>query len=178
VTVANLFARKRHADVLAAVALLRHRHPGLRYVIVGDGPERGRLEALAASLGVSAEFRGRLNPAEAASVAREGTLFVLPSVDEALGVAYLEAMAGGVPAIGCRGEAGPEEIAAAGDGMVLVPPRSPGELAEAIDVLLCEPERLRGLGQDARATVERCFTWGRCGAETVAAYEEALARAT
>ena len=50
------------------------------------------------------------------------TLFVMPSTDEAFGVAYIEAMAGGLPAIGCRGEPGPEEIAAAGDGLVLVPP--------------------------------------------------------
>ena len=99
-------------------------------------------------------------------------------VDEALGVAYLEAMAGGLPAIGCRGEAGPEEIAAVGEGMVLVPPRSPTALAEAIDALLRDPSRLRALGQQARATVQRSFTWRRCGMETVAAYRDALARAT
>ena len=45
---------------------------------------------------------------------RRPGVFVLPSVDEAFGVAYVEAMAGAVPAIGCRGEAGPEEIAAVG----------------------------------------------------------------
>jgi glycosyltransferase involved in cell wall biosynthesis len=178
VTVAHLFARKRHADVLAAMALLRDRYQDLRYMVVGDGPERRALEGLAASLRVPVEFRGRLDPAEAASAAREGTLFVLPSVDEALGVAYLEGMAGGVPAIGCRGEAGPEEIAAAGEGMILVPPRSPAALAEAIDALLRDPSRLRALGEQARATVQRSFTWRRCGMETFAAYEDALARAT
>lgn len=180
VTVAHLFARKRHADVLAAVALLRHRHPGIRYVVVGDGPERPRLERLADSLGVrgEVEFRGQLPPARAIEAARAAALFVLPSVDEALGVAYLEAMAGGVPAIGCLGEDGPAEIAAAGDGVVLVAPRSPAALAAAIDALLRDPGRLRGLGEAARATVESAFTWHRCGIETVAAYEQALARAT
>ena len=58
VTVGNLIARKRHADVLHALALL----PGTRYVIVGDGPERPALERLAARLGVDVEFRGALPP--------------------------------------------------------------------------------------------------------------------
>ena len=49
------------------------------------------------------------------------------AIDEAFGVAYVEAMAGGIPAIGCRGEAGPEEIAAAGGGIRLVAARRPGE---------------------------------------------------
>ena len=44
----------------------------------------------------------------------------MPSTEEAFGVAYVEAMAAGIPAIGCRGEPGPEEIAAAGDGFMLV----------------------------------------------------------
>ena len=43
VTVGNLIARKRHADVIEALALLRPRTPALRYVIVGDGPEREAL---------------------------------------------------------------------------------------------------------------------------------------
>jgi teichuronic acid biosynthesis glycosyltransferase TuaC len=178
VTVAHLFARKRHADVLAAMALLRARQPALRYVIVGDGPERPRLEGLASSLGVEVEFRGRLAPEEAVGAARGATIFVLPSVDEALGVAYLEAMGGGVPAIGCQGEAGPEEISAAGGGIVLIPPRSPAALAETVDSLLRDPARLGTLGREARTTVERGFTWQRCGMETVAAYEAALAGAT
>ncbi|HXM86859.1 MAG TPA: glycosyltransferase, partial [Solirubrobacteraceae bacterium] len=117
VTVAHLVARKRHADVLRALAVLTPRHPTLRYEIVGDGPERAALEALAERLGVRerVDFRGQLAPEQAVAQARQCTLFVMPSTEEAFGVAYVEAMAGGVPAIGCRGEPGPEEIAAAGD---------------------------------------------------------------
>ena len=176
VTVGHLVPRKRHADVIAALARLGTRHPDLRYVIVGDGPERERLEGLARSLGVAdrVELRGQLPPDQAAACAREATLFVLPSADEAFGVAYVEAMAGGVPAIGCRGEDGPEEIAAAGGGMVLVPCGDVVALAAQIDALLRDSDRRAVLGRAAAATVREAFTWEQCGRETMAAYREAV----
>jgi glycosyltransferase involved in cell wall biosynthesis len=176
VTTGHLVARKRHADVLRALAVLGERHPGLRYRIIGDGPERVALEGLAARLGVAdrVEFHGQLSPHQALAEARRSTLFVMPSTEEAFGVAYVEAMAGCVPAIGCRGEPGPEEIAAAGDGFVLVPPGDIERLTQRIDELLSDPQRLREAGQRARATVAANFTWERCGEQTLAAYEQAL----
>ncbi|HXA55709.1 MAG TPA: glycosyltransferase [Solirubrobacteraceae bacterium] len=180
VTVGHLVARKRHADVLRALAVLRSRHPTLRYAIVGDGPERVALEGLAARLGVHerVEFCGQLPPAEARARAWRCTLFAMPSTEEAFGVAYIEAMAGGLPAIGCRGEPGPEEIAAAGDGFMLVPPGDIERLTQRIDELLSDPQRLREAGRRARATVAAHFTWERCGEQTVAAYEHALGGGT
>jgi glycosyltransferase involved in cell wall biosynthesis len=176
VTVAHLVARKRHADVLRALAVLSSRHPTLRYAIIGDGPERVPLEGLAARLGVAArvDFLGQLSPDEALERAGRCTLFAMPSTDEAFGVAYVEAMAAGVPAIGCRGEPGPEEIAAAGDGFLLVPPGDIERLTQRIDELLSDPQRLREAGQRARATVAAHFTWKRCGEQTLSAYEQAL----
>jgi glycosyltransferase involved in cell wall biosynthesis len=176
VTVGHLIARKRHADVVRALAGLAQKHPLLRYSIVGEGPERVALEGLSARLGVAGRvaFHGQLAPERAVALARRCTLFVMPSTEEAFGVAYVEAMAGGVPAIGCRGEPGPEEIAAAGDGLVLVPPGDVERLTQRIDELLCDPHRLREAGQRARATVAAHFTWERCGDETLAAYEHAL----
>jgi teichuronic acid biosynthesis glycosyltransferase TuaC len=176
VTVGHLVARKRHADVMRALAVLAKRHPTLRYVIIGDGPERVALEGLAARLGVAerVEFRGQLPPAEAIEEARRCTLFAMPSTEEAFGVAYIEAMAGGVPAIGCRGEPGPEEIAAAGDGFMLVPPGDIERLTQRIDELLSDPGRLREASIRARETVAANFSWERCGEQTLAAYEHAL----
>jgi glycosyltransferase involved in cell wall biosynthesis len=121
------------------------------------------------------EFRGALAPERAAAAARGGTLFVMPSVDEAFGVAYVEAMAGGVPAIGCAGEDGPSEIAAAGGGIVLVAAREPAALGAEIDALLSDGPRLEALGARARETVARAFTWERCGVETVQAYRAVIA---
>ena len=176
VTVGHLVARKRHADVLRALAVLGRRHPTLRYAIVGDGPQRIALEGLATRLDIAerVEFHGQLAPGQAIEQARRCTLFVMPSTEEAFGVAYIEAMAGGLPAIGCRGEPGPEEIAAAGDGLVLVPPGDIERLTQRIDELLSDPHRLREVGQRARATVASHFTWERCGRQTLAAYEHVL----
>jgi glycosyltransferase involved in cell wall biosynthesis len=176
VTVGNLIARKRHADVIEALVLLGDRWPQLRYVVVGDGPARPALAALATARGVADRVRwcGRLDHADAVATARSGSLFVLPSVAEAFGVSYVEAMAAGVPAIGCRGEDGPEEIAAAGGGIELVAPGDPRALADAIDALLSDAETLAALRRAAYDTVAREFTWERCGRETVAAYEEVL----
>jgi glycosyltransferase involved in cell wall biosynthesis len=173
VTVGHLVARKRHADVLEALAAL----PGVHYLVIGDGPERAALERRARELGVAdrVEFAGQLAPEAALRRARTAWCLVMVSTQEAFGVAYIEAMAAGIPAVGCAGEPGPEEIAAAGGGIELVAPRSPGALTESLRRLLGDrDERLR-LGAAARATVEREFTWERCGEQTVQAYADALA---
>jgi len=176
VTVGHLVARKRHADVIRALWLLRDEHPSLRYVVVGDGPERGALQRLAAELGVAdrVELTGQLPHADALDRSRRSTIFAMPSIDEAFGVAYVEAMAAGLPAIGSLGEPGPQEIAAAGDGMRLVAPGDVEALGAQIGDLLADPAWLREVGDGARATVAEHFTWERCGRETVRAYEDAV----
>lgn len=166
VTVAHLVARKRHADVLQALTQL----PDVHYDVIGDGPERAGLEALARDLGVAdrVRFHGQLAPDDALREARRCDVLVLPSTDEAFGVAYIEAMAAGLPAIGRRGESGPDEIAGLGPGML----RTDGtDLPQLVRRALDEREHL---GRAARATVLAHFTWERCGKATVDAYASVL----
>jgi glycosyltransferase involved in cell wall biosynthesis len=175
-TLAHVVPRKRHGDVLRALRLVRADVPGLRYVVVGDGPHRPALERLAGELGVAdrVEWTGHLAPAEALDVLSSCHLMALPSVDEAFGVAYVEAMACGLPAIGCRGEGGPEEIADLGGGLLLVPPADVEALTAAIRDALVPEAAHRELSEAARRTAREHFTWEACGRATVAAYADAL----
>ena len=66
-------------------------------------------------------------------------------------------------------------MAAVGEGIVLVEPRLAEGLTEALRELLGDRERRQALAIGARLTVEREFTWERCGERTLAAYEAALA---
>jgi len=176
VTTGHLIARKRHADVLRALALLRDTRPALHYLVIGDGPERAALVALAARLGIAdrVEFAGQLEHEQALLRTRRASLLAMPSTDEAFGVAYVEAMAGWLPAIACSGEPGPEEIARAGGGLSLVAPGDAAALAQRIDALLGDKAELRAEGAAARATAERAFSWAGCGSATADAYERAL----
>jgi glycosyltransferase involved in cell wall biosynthesis len=144
--------------------------------VIGDGPDRLRLARLAASLGVAdrVEWTGQLEPTRALEALASCHVMALPSHDEAFGVAYVEAMACGVPAVGSRGEWGPEEIASLGPGLVLVPPHDPEALAGAIDGLL-EPGAWEEAGAGARRTAAEHFSWSACGRATVAAYHDAIA---
>lgn len=176
VTIAHLVPRKRHEDVLRALWLLRGRYPRLRYRVIGAGPHEPTLRRLADELGVAdrVDWLGQLPHPDALAAARDADLFVMPSIDEAFGVAYVEAMAAAMPAVGALGEAGPTEIADAGDGITLVPPGDVEALARALDDLLADPKVRRAQGSAARATVAASFTWERCGAATVAAYRAAI----
>jgi glycosyltransferase involved in cell wall biosynthesis len=175
-TLGHIVRRKRHVDVLHALTVLAARIPEVRWTVIGDGPERPGLERLAAQLGIAdrIDWLGQLAPDEALRQLARCHVMALPSLDEAFGVAYVEAMACGVPALGCEGEGGPEEIATFGAGMVLVPPRDPDALAERIGGLLADRGKLEKLADKARRTAAEEFSWDRCGRATVRAYERAL----
>jgi glycosyltransferase involved in cell wall biosynthesis len=160
-TLAHVIPRKRHEDVLRALPR------SARWVVIGDGPELPRLRSMADE---RVTFMGELPHERAMEELARCHVMALPSEDEAFGVAYVEALARGVPAIGCAGEGGPEEIAALGGGMLLVPPRDPHALYGTIERALADPE----LPALARATARDHFTWEQCGRATVAAYEDAL----
>lgn len=168
-TLAHVIPRKRHADVLEAVQSMDE----VDWLVIGDGPELPALRRAVGALDLRArvELTGQLPPDEALRRLASAHVMALPSEDEAFGVAYVESLACGVPAIGLETEGGPAEIAGCGPGMLLVPPRDPVALAEAIRTALAD----RDLPAQARRTAVAHFSWQRCGRDTVAAYRDALA---
>jgi teichuronic acid biosynthesis glycosyltransferase TuaC len=171
VTVAHLEAHKCQGDVIRALAALRGRHPRLRYLLIGRGPDRASLESLAESVGVSDRvmFAGALSHDHALAELGKCHVHVMPSRIDAFGVAHIEAMAAGLPTIGGAGT-GAEDIAAAGEGALLVKPGDITELVRVLDDLLSDDTRRERLGEQARRTVADHFSWQSTGERTVAIY--------
>ncbi len=179
VTVAHLEPHKNQAAVIRALAALAGRHPALRYELIGKGPDRSALAALATRLGVAdrISFLGPMDHEAALARMGRGWVHAMPSVHDAFGVAHIEAMAAGVPAIGGVGT-GAEDIAAAGEGMLLVPSGDDAALARAIDGVVSDPAERDRLGAAARSTVAARFTWERNGERTAAVYRDVMRRSS
>ena len=172
-SVGNLIPIKGHEVLLRAVAALVREFPDLRLELIGEGPERSRLQVLAAKLEISERvlFRGRQPRQEVAAAMRRCTLFALPSRYEALGCVYLEAMSTGKPVIGCRGQ-GIAEIIQHGSNGFLVGPDNEKELTLAIAMLLKDEPRRQNLGRAARDTILDRLTLADQGESLARIYRE------
>lgn len=163
--VGRLVERKGVAVLIDAIARLVPEH-NLRLVVVGEGPERPRLEARVRELGLSGviQFRGRISPGDLGTAYREARLCVLPAVvdhrgdTEGLGVVLLEAMSHGVPVIGSD-VGGITDIIEHEKTGLLVPPSDAGDLAQAIARVIEEPDLVRRLGEAGQREVAERFGW-------------------
>jgi glycosyltransferase involved in cell wall biosynthesis len=172
-SVGNLIPTKDHALLLRAFARVLQHVPDSQLEIIGDGPERSRLPALANSLGIasSVTLRGRQDRGAVAAAMQKCTVFALPSRYEGLGCVYLEAMACGKPAIGCKGQ-GIDEIIEDGENGMLIRPGDEAELSEALLVLLRDEASRRRLGFAARETVLQKHTLQHQAASLAEVYRE------
>ena len=166
-TVARLVWEKGVQDLLRALAVMERRDASA--VIVGEGPERRRLERHADELGVRAEFRGSVPYERLPGVYGEASAFVLGSLpvwswEEQFGMVLAEAMAGHVPVVASASGAIPEVLDGAGRLF------SPGDwlgLARTLDEVLAGPARI-----DPGPVAERYTT--SAAAERLAAAYDAL----
>jgi glycosyltransferase involved in cell wall biosynthesis len=154
---AGLRPVKAHEDLLAALTLLCPQYPGLRLLLIGDGPRRRELEGMVRRLGLEPHvlFLGWQD--NVASLLDQVDVFVLSSTSEGQSNAILEAMAASRPAVATKVGGNPDTVEDGVTGL-LVPPRSPERLAESIGSLLADPARARALGAAGRARVERLFS--------------------
>ncbi len=150
-TVCTLRPEKAVEVLLDAAALLRRDVPSLQVVIVGDGPERPRLEARAADLGLGglAHFAGRRPRHDLANLLDALDVAVLTSDFEATPLTLLEFMAAAKPIVATRVGGIPGLVEDAVEA-ILVPPRDPSAVADAVRALLADPRRRSELGARAR----------------------------
>ena len=143
--------------LVRAFATLRHAHPALRLLVVGDGPERAGLEERASALGVGSAVSFLGYRADARQILPALDVYVNSSLHEGVSLTILEAMAAAVPVV-ATSVGGTPEVVADDETGVLVPSRSPVALASAVSHLLVNPDRRAQLGRAGRSRVERLFS--------------------
>lgn len=163
-TVGRLAAPKGFDDAVRALGVLAARGVRPRLVVVGDGPERERLEALAHEQGVAAQVTwcGALTHDQLAPHYASAWLLLSPSVVQSNGRrdgipnVVIEAMAAGLPVVATRA-AGLEEAVVPGRTGALANPRDPASLADAIAPLLADPVQLDRMSEMARGATRASF---------------------
>jgi alpha-maltose-1-phosphate synthase len=161
------FARKGGPVLLDAFARVRRSLPKARLLVAGaPAPDR---EAM--SPGVF--FLGLVSMPEVSALLSQATVFALPTLREPYGIAFLDAMACGVPCVGTRVEA-VSEIVRDGETGLLVPPGDPVALAAALERLLGDPALARAMGARGRARVFAGGLWSHVAARLERALAGAL----
>jgi phosphatidyl-myo-inositol dimannoside synthase len=168
-TIGYLRERKGHDMVIRALPRLRESVRDVTYLIVGNGPCRSQLEALAAAMGVRDRvlFAGQVPAADLPEIYALSDVFVMPSrapaeADdvEGFGLVFLEANACAKPVIGGR-SGGISDAVMDGVTGLLVNPHDPEEIADALTRLLSDADLAFRMGQQGRLRVVRDFAWAR-----------------
>jgi glycosyltransferase involved in cell wall biosynthesis len=159
--------------LISALDVLRSEFPTLHLEIAGEGPDQRRLEALVHAQGLTdrVTFLGWQEPL--APVMAGWNVFSLPSMDEGLPIAALEAMAACLPVVATRCGGLPEIVEEGKTGW-LVPPNDPFALADRFRILLLDPHLRRTMGVAGRARVQERFSLGRMTAEIAKIYDGLL----
>ena len=172
--VCSLVPSKHVEFTIQAVARLKERHPVLSLTVVGDGPERGRLENLTKELGLSdtVRFVGRLSNSDAMAEMAKAPFFIMPSFPEGLGIVYLEAMASGCVTVGTAGE-GIDGLIVSGENGFLVPLEDVDGIVQVVDRCLHAPEEAAAIAERGRKTAMK-LTWENNAAQYIALFQSLL----
>ncbi len=166
-TVGRLVEKKGTIYLLQAVRQLREQGTPVCLTVVGEGPYRGELEAYIRQhqLGEAVRLRGALPQEEVKALYQAADLFVLPCLVAADGDrdglpnVLLEALAVGLPVVSTPVSAVPELIHHRETGL-LIPPKSPEDIAAALRLLISDPQLCRHLSRAGRRKLEREFCIG------------------
>jgi glycosyltransferase involved in cell wall biosynthesis len=155
--VAQMEGRKDHVGLVEAFARVTAQRPSTLLVLAGDGTTRPQVEERVRRLGLetSVSILGTVDRVE--TVLATLDIYVQASArEEGTSNSILEAMASGLPVV-ATDIGGNREVVQHGETGLIVPPRDPGALADALLGLLADPERCRALGAAGASLVRRCY---------------------
>ncbi|MHA1568809.1 MAG: glycosyltransferase family 4 protein [Alphaproteobacteria bacterium] len=167
VTVGRIEKRKGHDMVIRALPAIIDQVPDLLWVVVGDGPEKTRLEEqiLAQKLADFVAFTGKIPHEKLSALLARADLFLLPSRRigpdvEGFGIVFLEAALFGTPAVGGNSGGIPDAIVDGETGL-LCDGEDPADIAEKVVKIMTSPDLARRLGEHAKARAAG-RTWANC----------------
>jgi glycosyltransferase involved in cell wall biosynthesis len=175
--VGRLAGEKNLGFLAHAVGLFLARRRDAAFLLVGSGDQQG---ALHAALAARAEPRqillvGTKTGRELADAYAAMDVFVFSSQSETQGMVLAEAMAAGAPVVALDGP-GVRDVVAGDNGVLLPADATPEDFAQALENVTADPQRLRRLCRQARASVEE-FRLEHCADRLAALYEEVIAEA-
>jgi glycosyltransferase involved in cell wall biosynthesis len=162
---------------LRAAALVLAKLPSTQFVVVGEGPDHDKLEALIDELKIRPNISMLGHRGDMPSVYASLDIMVSASRKEGLPIAILEGMASRLPLIATPVGAVPTVVLDGRTG-IMVPPEAPDALASAVVNLLQDPSQRQRLGASARKLIEDEFSAARMTADYLRIYKKAISQKT
>jgi glycosyltransferase involved in cell wall biosynthesis len=173
--VGALVQHKDHANFLRAMVGVMEAHPRARGVVLGEGSRRRKLEALAQSLGLGGRVTFPGHDHNARQRMAGFTVFCHPSREEGMGQVLVEAALAGAPVV-ATSAGGIVDVVEHGVTGWLVPPRDPGQLAQAICLALEDPREAQRRAGLAKVRARERFSVAAMVQGTEEAYRRVLER--
>jgi glycosyltransferase involved in cell wall biosynthesis len=174
VQVARLDPLKDHWTALRAVQRVAGKHPEVRLVLVGGGPEEENIERGIRALGLEKNVRMLGFRADCAPLLQAADIFLLTSLSEGIPVTVIEAMAAGLPVVSTD-VGGLREVVLEGETGLLAPAGDDGALANLIAQLIESPALRRQMGRRGQERAGKLFSQERMHGSYCRVYDEMLA---
>ena len=148
-------ARKGIGHLIEAVRMLSQKHPNVLLKIIGEGNEKINLERMSRKLEIAdrVEFLGRIENEEMPRYYQEASIFVLPSLNEGMSNAMLEALSSGLPIIATN-TGGTKELVKDGENGFIIKMKDAKDIADKIETLIKDENLRREMGENSRKKAE------------------------
>ena len=158
-----------------AIKIISGLKSNVKFLLIGDGPLRAKIIERLNKYGLTGQtvFTGRVPHEKIYDLISKASVFVLPSVKEGMPMVLLEVMASGKPVIGSD-ISGISDVVTHGQNGLLVPPRNPEALANAVLTLLNDESLRRRLGRNARQLMVEKYSWNIITSKIEKVYYEAI----
>ncbi len=162
-------------DIIESANIICSKRADISFIIAGDGRDSNRLKKKIKKIGLQKRFifLGQIEKDQMIKLYQNATLFILPSYREGLPTVLLEAMSCGLPII-ATDVRGNRDLITNGKNGLLIPPKDPKKIAETILTLLNDKKLMKQLGNNARKTIIKNYTWNAVSNKFLKCYESLI----